>query len=266
MYFGPDLGSCGGRKVNYSVEVEAKLLAQQACWSGEVVYDYIFEVCNQSIILGIFCCHPCHPYGRWVRLGVAIIVFSLIVCPLSLMPFFLHQGGVFYFLIISALVTAPRNLVKLILKSVAVQAAELRIEQGARLHGVRISKALHREIAILICSLVLASLLCILTMKVLTDRGRDAMEIMKENCEGMGYAIVLELIVGLIFPYSADGPNGEKKWNIGFFGRWRYEKEIALLAHSKVRPKQTPGKAVHHNLNEDTDGDYFVSRGGGFDV
>lgn len=56
-------------------------LAMSYYWSGNFLFDFVFFVCQWHPILGIFLCHPNHPWSKMKRLSMYIISLELTMVP-----------------------------------------------------------------------------------------------------------------------------------------------------------------------------------------
>jgi len=79
------MGCFGGRdedteKCTYIKKLQCEL-ANSYYWSGNCCADYFFFVCNWHPLVGMFFCHPNHPWSKRERLTMTLISLSVTMVP-----------------------------------------------------------------------------------------------------------------------------------------------------------------------------------------
>eukprot|EP00928_Gymnodinium_smaydae_P073009 TRINITY_DN56277_c0_g1_i1.p1 TRINITY_DN56277_c0_g1~~TRINITY_DN56277_c0_g1_i1.p1 ORF type:complete len:409 (-),score=48.18 TRINITY_DN56277_c0_g1_i1:141-1367(-) len=119
-------GSC---EYYHTLRIE---LANSVYWSGNIILDYIFFVCQWHPLLGIFLCHPNHPYRKMDRIFILSFAFTSTIVPsVSLGAFYsapVFDGYRHYVIMIVAAVQA--NLVAFLLYQISM--AKVRCPGWAR--------------------------------------------------------------------------------------------------------------------------------------
>lgn len=59
-------------------------LANTYYWSGSFGRDYVFFIRNWHPLIGIFCCHPLHPWMKRERLGMLLIAIAMTTLPFAI--------------------------------------------------------------------------------------------------------------------------------------------------------------------------------------
>lgn len=201
------------------------LMNQRCFWSGEVIYDYAFHLANKHLYLGVLFSHPAHPFSKWERLVVCIIVSLFIVFPVAAFSVKIGTTGMMRTLVILVAVTLPRNILKLYLIQITQQDYVEELEEGAGPDGNRARSALQWEvgflaICILICAVMVAA--CVFYIQAATTQSLGL--VLRSNCDGLGFAFILEPLIDLFVPFvGLDAYEGT--WTLGFFGRWRRERD-----------------------------------------
>eukprot|EP00927_Polykrikos_kofoidii_P060686 TRINITY_DN55610_c0_g1_i1.p1 TRINITY_DN55610_c0_g1~~TRINITY_DN55610_c0_g1_i1.p1 ORF type:complete len:607 (-),score=71.47 TRINITY_DN55610_c0_g1_i1:177-1997(-) len=227
MRFGPDFPCCGWQPEADSL-LDEQLRFQRPYWCGEVIHDYIFHVCNVHLFVGIFGCHPHHPFARLPRFVVALCIGVLVVFPAAAIS--AVMGGSFNcwlrLLLIACIVSVPRNLIRSYLR---LSAGELRGNDSSseikRLDQPR-SKRLGLILVAVAC--VLAVCVCCTSMYIIADTGLPLGRTLLLNTHGVGFALVIEVLMDLFYPHLEKSPRGSI-WAVGFFGSWIVEQKTASL-------------------------------------
>jgi len=206
-------------------ETQMDLMNNRCYWSGEIIYDYAFHIANKHMYLGVLLAHPAHPYSKWERLVVLIIVSLFIVFPVSAFSLKVGTSGGLHLVVILFFVTLPRNLLKLYLVQITQQDAVMELEEGQHPDSARCRQALQWEIGFLafcclICGLTVAICVVYIQNATTTPLG----EVLRSNADGLAFAFVLEPLIDLFVPFvGLDSYEGT--WTLGFFGRWRRERD-----------------------------------------
>lgn len=95
---------CNCRRYDYDSKLSHDLLNNRCYWSGAILCDYVFHVVNCHPLLGCYCSHPAHPYGKHERISVLVIVSALTLFASAAMTTTLTQGVA---LTNEAVVTSP---------------------------------------------------------------------------------------------------------------------------------------------------------------
>lgn len=221
-------------------EIQLDLMNMRCYWSGEVIYDYAFHIANKHMYLGVLFSHPAHPYSKWERLVVCIIVSLFIVFPISAFSVKFGQEGIAHLVAVVCFVTLPRNVLKLYLISIAQQDAYEELEGGHKVDGDRVRNALAWELGFLaFCALICGLTVAICTLYIRSATTMPVGEVLRNNCDGLGFAFVLEPIFDLVVPFvGLDSYEGT--WTLGFFGRWRRERDYYAAQAALVPLPGTP--------------------------
>lgn len=86
---------CYAEKKPASVADEARLqkdLAGSYYWSGEWCRDYRFFVANWHPLIGIWCCHPLHPWSKTERVAMMIFSVGVSTMPSAFLAITAHQA------------------------------------------------------------------------------------------------------------------------------------------------------------------------------
>eukprot|EP00929_Paragymnodinium_shiwhaense_P020869 TRINITY_DN13771_c0_g1_i1.p1 TRINITY_DN13771_c0_g1~~TRINITY_DN13771_c0_g1_i1.p1 ORF type:complete len:635 (-),score=120.72 TRINITY_DN13771_c0_g1_i1:28-1932(-) len=236
--------------------LELDLLTQRAYWSGEIIHDYCFHVCNVHLFLGVLGAHPANPFRRLDRTLLAIFVANLIVFPLAYLDVAFAGAAapeasfglqLFRLITMVALINGPRVAMKNYLQRVAVQDSVAVLEEGAREHGIRHAKALMWEIATFMTFGIMTVIICILCAKGITGAGYPLWPSLCGSSDALCGAFVMEAIFELIMPMHAKSKTGEDTYMIGFFSRWRHERDMAAkLAVFQKHTKRPDLAAPNH--------------------
>mmetsp|Transcript_4991 Transcript_4991/g.12154 ORF Transcript_4991/g.12154 Transcript_4991/m.12154 type:complete len:663 (+) Transcript_4991:52-2040(+) len=224
---------------NWSRDVTLDLMNNRCYWSGEVIYDYAFHIANKHMYFGVLFCHPAHPYSKWERLVVCIIVSLFIIFPVSAFSVTFGSEGSLHTLVTLVLVTVPRNVLKLYLIQITQEDSLEELEEGANPDGARVRSALQWEIGFLaLCGVLCGLTVAICTIYIQSATTQPLGEVLRENCDGLGFAFILEPLFDLVIPFvGLDAYEGT--WTLGFFGRWRRERNHY---ESKVHQQQNAEK------------------------
>lgn len=207
-------------------------------WSGEPALDYMFNVANEHSFLTVLLSHPVNPFEKHERIMLLLIVCSLIVFPVALIEVLLPHNALWPLRMIVglALVTAPRNLLKFLLKLLVINESHLRFH-AVEEHELekRRRKTLRRRLSIAdaqdcmraehatfketmyfsVC-LVVTAVICFCCCRVVQLHKRPLGPALYFGCEGLVFAFVLELLFHFVMPqHGHDGT-----WVLGFFGQW----------------------------------------------
>jgi len=229
--------------------VRLDLLHNRCYYSGEVIYDYAFHMANKHLFLGVFSCHPAHPYSKWERLITCTLVCLFIVFPVSACSVKLGDDGLLHDAVICACVTLPRNLLKVYLNKITQQDEVEELEEGHRPAGDHVSRALQWEIAFL----ALCVLSCALTVGVCVLYIKSASslylgQVLADNCDGLGWAFILEPLFDLVIPFLGLHTK-DSSWTLGFFGRWRQERQYyEAIGSIDMSPKAAGKQGVLDSL------------------
>jgi len=124
---------------------------------------------------------------------------------------------------VAVVVTVPRSLLKRYLIQVAQDDDRLELESGRRQSKTRMQEVLQWEMAICGAAFVFVLVLSLLCIRYVAGRVEGSVTVtdyILRNCDGIGFAIVLEPLLGLVLPHLGNGPP-----HVGFFGRWRLERD-----------------------------------------
>lgn len=198
------------------------LLHHRTYWSGEPVYDYLFTIVNEHSFLGCIYCHPQHPLSRFERIILLAIHVLLLIFPVAASWELLGET-VNRMLLVAAIVTGPRNLIKLYLRHVATAADEEVLDHGYRRRGWHVFQLELYEgfvlFTLLGLSIVLSYFCCVYVARGSSDPLYK--EILR-SCDGLAFAFVLELLIMLVMPHKAQCLL-EEPIVFGFIGQWRRE-------------------------------------------
>lgn len=91
-------------------------------WSGNFCMDYAFYVLNWHPLLGLFFCHPNHPWTKKERLGMLIISIAITIVPAALIARSVRKGHIEVVgtPIIIACITIPDAIASIILYQLSV--------------------------------------------------------------------------------------------------------------------------------------------------
>lgn len=208
----------------YDSKVKEGLLHMRCYWSGEVLYDYAFSVCNKHMFLSCFFSHPANPSSKIESIIVAVLVSLLIVFPVAAFSLG-HGSGIWRTLLILFLVLYPRNVLRLYLIHINVQQEMSELSQGFE-QGPAAKQALTREVIFFSVALVVIALICLAcSFYILQSTDQFLGLALLQGLPALGFAFILEPLFDLIVPCVSKTANDEDSWVIGFFGRWRLERD-----------------------------------------
>lgn len=197
------------------------LLHGRLYWSGEVLYDYAFHISNKHLYLGCLFAHPAHPYSKRERFIVGIIVCSLIVFPVSAYSETFGETGLVRTIVIMVGATIPRNVLKLYLIQITQLEEEFELE-GGHSDMFKAEGALQWEVIVLGGFFVLAiCVACLCTVYIKSHSGNSVIWVLARNSDGLCFSFLLELLFDLVIPYFPP----DRDLTLGFFGRWRMERD-----------------------------------------
>lgn len=209
------------QRKEYSNRVRLDLLNDRTYWSGEVIYDYAFHLANNHMFLGCLFAHPAHPFSKLERCCVCSIVIPLVVFPVAALSARFGESGMARSIIVLVAVTAPRNVLKRYLVSITQQDERMELEDGRRPAGDGVQSALQWEIAFCMTCFVFTTVFSVLCIMYVSHHIEGSVtEFIIRNTDGLGFAFILEPLLGLINPYIA-----HSRVCVGFFGRWREERD-----------------------------------------
>lgn len=230
----------------YSRQIELDLLNHRCYWSGEVIYDYAFHLANKHLFIGPLFCHPVHPLAKWERWIVVAITICLLIFPVAAFSAAFGQDSLTRSIIVLVFATAPRNLLKLYLMDVSQADSVLELEggDGAR-NRAKIRQAETKEYILLTVAAVLTVAICVFCVGFVKSHTADPLaQVLRRNCDGIGFAFVLEIAFDLLIPFWGDAEYAHQV-TLGFFGRWRWERDDyagdKVWQQSKIEPQQQQG-------------------------
>lgn len=206
--------------VEYPEYVAQGLFQGRCYWTGEVQQDFLFWICNKSMFLGIFFCHPEHPFAKWERLVVLGLVSVLMLFAFTAITLGLGQG-VTRSLILASCVTIPKSVIFGLLKGVMEQDFKDEMEGGPGAASAS-SASFMFELFILSMLAAVTVMVCWVSSLWIAAGGTSIGSALWSNVDTLGFAVVMEILWALIWP--GVGKNEfAGKMQIGFFGRWAQE-------------------------------------------
>lgn len=214
----------------YPPSIQTDLLNYRCYYSGEVIYDYAFYMANRHFFLSCFLAHPENPYSKRERMAVALIIMPLVVFPVAAFSVVFGGTGVARTLFMLAIVTVPRSLLQMYLRSYATADAKLVLEGGMLQTSEEASRAVCWELGVL--SMALAVTVGVAVCCCISIHSRTTftiLEVIQSNLDALGYIFVLDILFDIIWPKELKG-----RFLLGFFHRWRVERD-ASTASKKSR-------------------------------
>jgi len=208
----------------YGPQVVQDLLDNRCYYTGSVMYDYAFHIANKHLFVGMFFCHPAHPFSKWERLFVAVTVSALVVFPVAAFSVQFGQHGLLRTLIILVGVTLPRNMLKLYLVKIsqADTQDELRGVQGESVMG-----HLFYEIVVMVLVGTVTVIACMFCASFITTRAeKDLWTVLFRNSDGLCFMFMLEVVFDIVVPAPYSVAGCPERFAVGFFGRWRAERAL----------------------------------------
>lgn len=204
-------------------DTKLDLLCHRCYWSGQVLYDYAFHFANKHMFLGVFLSHPAHPYTKWRRSIVCLLVCLLVLWPAAAFSERFGNTGLARTLLILTLATAPLNLLKLCLSQFEHQEEH---EPHARKGAWKVpSRATLAEGGFFFACAVVVATVCILCSESIRQSTTQPLgSVLGRSLDSLGYAFIVEPLVDLVVPLYGQGKL-EGVWTLGFFGRWRQERD-----------------------------------------
>lgn len=212
----------------YSRELQLGLMNQRCYWSGEVIYDYMFHLANKHMYFGCVFCHPAHPYSKWERWAVAILVSMFIIFPVSAISVKFGQYSIARTVFLLIGVTLPRNILKLYMIQIAQQDTVLELEEGREPDEALTKSAFEWEVTFLLGVTMACIATCFVCGSYIMSAQSNPLEtVLMYNCDSLGFAAIMEPLIDMFVPYvGLDDYAGS--WTVGFFGRWRRERDHYL--------------------------------------
>merc|ERR1719401_3177465 len=146
---------------NYDASFKRDLYSNRACWSGDVLYDFAFYLCNKHIFIGPLFSHPAHPFEKWERVLVLAIVVCLVIFPVAALSSHLGQFGLTRAVLVAVVATIPRNILKFYLISLSQQDSALELEEGHAEDAPSVRQARHIEYAVFAGVIVVTIVVCV---------------------------------------------------------------------------------------------------------
>lgn len=262
-------------KRSFSQELTRDLLNGRTYWTGEVIPDFTFYLCNTHTYLACLFSHPVHVVSKLQRLCIAVTVSLFATVPIAALSPTLGAGGVLHFLVAAVFATVPRRLhdmlltylapkpkvmaylpdtrewlpckvVKLLPASKAIVMWEdgkettcdiWAIRQDFKAPATRFPVQLKAVAGIAAATAVMT---VILSCMMQFDLG--------SNLDRLGFAFVLEPLIDLVMPYvgrqspvtfGLDRNAVAGEWALGFFGRWLAERRASKVWRSLRKNQAT---------------------------
>jgi len=210
----------------YDPQVVYDLMDHRCYYTGSVMYDYAYHLANKHLFVGMLFCHPAHPFSKWERLFVAVIVSALVVFPVSAFSVQFGQTGLVRTLIILVGVTLPRNLLKLYLVKISQQDMNLE-RSGVQVQQTDLWATWFFEIAVLVFVGTVTAIVCMLCAKFITEHAEDGLwTVLCRNSDGLCFMFTLEIVFDLLVPAPFSIAGYPQRFAVGFFGRWRSERNF----------------------------------------
>jgi len=190
-------------------------------WTGEVSKDYLFFVANWHPLLGMFLCHPNHPWSKRDRFLMFLISLALTLVPSAMLAALLHRGGVLQVgevLATLAFVTLPDTVIGVLLYQLST------LDAKCPLFATCVSGL---QGCLAVVTLVIGVLSTIVASTILSAVGAH------------DFALIQPLIMGKLYSYATWFPIFLLLPCIGFAWAWRGERK-GLMA--------TEGRCDEENL------------------
>lgn len=212
----------------YSPQVVHDLMENRCYYTGSVMYDYAYHLANKHLFVGMLFCHPAHPFSKWERLFVAVTVSALVVFPVAAFSIQFGQTGLLRTFMILVGVTAPRNLLKLYLIRISQQDTKLELS-GVKVEERDVMLSLFHQIAVMILLGTVTIMICWLCARyIISHEDNDDglwIELLR-NSDGLCFMFTLEIVFDLIVPAPHSIAGRPERFVVGFFGRWRNERDF----------------------------------------
>jgi hypothetical protein len=237
--------------------IQQRLIRGDCYWTGEVIQDYLFYVCNNHTYIGPLACHPLHPYEWWERLIIAVCVCLLIVFPVSVFSQAIHNP-MQRMLVLLAVATIPRNAIRWYFLRMNMSISQLQLDKGLDDDIMRlyfdgtmeevdedVQKAVIWEWVTIVFTLLSTAAVVVISVGYLNHhrRGDSMYEILARNCDGLGFAFVLELAFDLLLPRRSQDPNSGLC--IGFFHAWYRERQHIEEQARRMQKESLLKKRIH---------------------
>lgn len=232
---------------SYPPKLCKSLLKDECFRSGEFIFDYTFHAANDHLFLGCLFSHPAHPFEKWERIIVLIVVCLLIVFPVAAFSTVM-SAGILRTLLQAIVITGPRNIMKAYLMKCATKNEAKILKEHQQLHKGPLSYST-KELNILdegfwetariyaaIAAITFAVVLC--SCYVIEMSGASWMLVLKDNMDGLMFAFYLDLVFDLVIPHESDG--GVRCW--GFVMRWRVAREEYLEKENRAEVEAVGNK------------------------
>jgi len=207
-------------------ELQLGLMSGRCYWSGEVMYDYIFHLANKHLFLGCLFCHPLHPYSKWERVFVGIMICLFIIFPVSAFSLKCGPNGSARTVLLLLFVTIPRNGFKLYLSQIAQEDTWWELKRKNK-GGVELSRqAFKWEMSFLLTAAFACAITCFACASYIMAASTTSLgATLKYNSDGIAFAAIVEPLLDLVSPLvGIESQSGS--WTLGFFGRWRRERDF----------------------------------------
>ncbi|CAJ1424219.1 unnamed protein product [Effrenium voratum] len=213
----------------YPAYVRQDLLNGRTFWTGEVIEDYVFHAANRHVYLGILFSHPAHPYHKWQRIIVALVATCASWFLIGCVSVWSSSFTVRTICMIGFCLTF-RNTLKLILIVFGIQTQPE--VQGGVIRPAYAPSLNTNLLGILLLYLLLAISLLGACSGVASSAGKSLGDVLSSNTDVFAYMYVLDFLVDICTPYlGMDALGGV--WAIGFFGRWKDERDEYENAKSR---------------------------------
>eukprot|EP00419_Tripos_fusus_P063484 CAMPEP_0172905296 /NCGR_PEP_ID=MMETSP1075-20121228/174360_1 /TAXON_ID=2916 /ORGANISM="Ceratium fusus, Strain PA161109" /LENGTH=556 /DNA_ID=CAMNT_0013762501 /DNA_START=16 /DNA_END=1683 /DNA_ORIENTATION=- len=227
----------------YNAETVKELMENRCYYTGSVMYDYAYHLANKHLFIGMLFCHPAHPFSKMERLFVAVIVSALVVFPVSAFSVQFGQTGLLRTLIILVGVTLPRNLLKLYL--IRISQADVKLElSGAVVEEKDVMSQWIFQAVVMVLIATLTIIICMLCTQFISNRSEESLStVLGRNGDGLCFMFTLEIVFDLIIPAPFSVGGCPEKFAVGFFGRWRAERDFYEPWEDAEKPKWDPTDA-----------------------
>jgi len=211
------------------VTLVQEILYDRAYISGEFLHDYIFYLCNAHTFISCVAAHPRHPYTKLERSFLCLVICLLIVFPVTILHCVMEDGPLSV-CVVFILVTVPRFVIKMYMRSILIQNAE--------------DEALHRDVAVvrrhhiwegMVFAFVgvLTLLICVLSYMALVSRGLRPFAEMSNNTDALFYAFILEPLFDLLRPIQLQTQKG-RPLVFGWVGAWMRERDEGFVMQLEI--------------------------------
>jgi len=216
----------------YPNYIRQDLLYGRTFWTGEVIEDYVFHAANRHVYLSILFCHPAHPYNKWQRFVVAVAATCISWFIVTAVAAFTGPTPARLATIL-VLCIITRNTLKLVLLNYGIHSKDL--GESHVVHSSMASSVSMNTLGILVLYMIMsASALGAATALVKAAGITSFGEELNKNVDVIAFMFVLDFLVDAVTPYvGLDELRGV--WALGFFGRWRDERNAFESAKAENR-------------------------------